>query len=119
MLHFNNHNDQDGLTRDSLHKIRPLLNIVKKTLDGTEVMDYSWTCPAEASCWAKFLGLFTRKQLNLNESKIKFGGFAYTSELYQKKYEALGIEINAKCEDILHILPIRSNAADGQRTADG
>jgi hypothetical protein len=24
-----------------------------------------------------------------------------------------------ECEDILHILPIRSNAADGQRTADG
>jgi len=70
--------------------------------DGTEVTDYSWTCPTEASCWAKFhefyepKGLFTRKQLNLNESKIKFGGVVYTSELYQKKYEALGIEINAK-----------------------
>ncbi len=31
---------------------------------------------------------------------------------------ALGILLGS-CEDILHILPIGSNAADGQRTADG
>jgi len=32
MLHFNNNVDQDGLAKDSLHKIRPLLKILKKTL---------------------------------------------------------------------------------------
>ncbi len=28
-------------------------------------------------------------------------------------------QVHSDCEDIQHILPIRSNAADGQRTADG
>ncbi len=32
VLHFNDNNDEEGIARDSLHKIRPLLNIVKKTL---------------------------------------------------------------------------------------
>jgi hypothetical protein len=32
MLHFNNNEDEEGLARDSLHKVRPLLNIIKKTL---------------------------------------------------------------------------------------
>jgi hypothetical protein len=32
MLHFNNNNDEEGLANDSLHKIRPLLQILKKTL---------------------------------------------------------------------------------------
>jgi hypothetical protein len=31
MLHFNNNGDEDGMATDSLHKVRPLLNIVKKT----------------------------------------------------------------------------------------
>ncbi len=32
MLHFNNNEDTDRLQNDSLHKIRPLLNIVKKII---------------------------------------------------------------------------------------
>jgi len=32
VLHFNDNNDEEGRARDSLHKIRPLLNILKKTL---------------------------------------------------------------------------------------
>jgi hypothetical protein len=32
VLHFNDNNDEEGIARDSLHKIWPLLNIVKKTL---------------------------------------------------------------------------------------
>jgi hypothetical protein len=32
MLHFNDNSDADGLSRDSLHKIRPLLEILKKSL---------------------------------------------------------------------------------------
>ena len=31
MLHFNNNEDAEGLARDSLHKVRPLLNIINKT----------------------------------------------------------------------------------------
>jgi hypothetical protein len=31
-LHFNDNEDEDGLKSDSLHKIRPLYSIVKKTL---------------------------------------------------------------------------------------
>ncbi len=70
--------------------------------DGSAVTDYSWTCPDEASCWTKFhdfyepKGLFTKQKLNLNEQKVRFGGVVYTSELYQKKYAALGIEVKKK-----------------------
>jgi len=32
MLHFNNDDDEEGIAKDSLHKIRPLLQIIKKTL---------------------------------------------------------------------------------------
>jgi hypothetical protein len=31
-LHFNKNEDMDGVQNDSLHKVRPLLEIVKKTL---------------------------------------------------------------------------------------
>jgi len=31
-LHFDNNEDTDGVQNDSLHKVRPLLEIVKKTL---------------------------------------------------------------------------------------
>jgi hypothetical protein len=32
VLHFNDNSDIDGAAKDSLHKIRPLLNIIKRTL---------------------------------------------------------------------------------------
>ncbi len=32
MLHFNDNSDEDGINNDSLHKIRPLLEVLKKTL---------------------------------------------------------------------------------------
>ena len=32
MLHFNNNEDEEGMATDALHKVRPLLNIVKKTV---------------------------------------------------------------------------------------
>ena len=55
----------------------------------------------DASCWTKFhefyepQGLFTKKQINVSERKIKFGCPVYTSPLYQKKYTALGIVVNS------------------------
>jgi hypothetical protein len=69
-------------------------------LDGTPVTDYSWTCPADGSCWTRFhdfyepLGLFSRKEINMNEKKIKFAGTLYGNELYQKKYISLGISVS-------------------------
>jgi len=70
--------------------------------DGSDVTDYSWTCEETASCWDKFHtfyskhGLFSSKNIDLNQKKIKFGAVQYSSELYQKKYTALGIEITKK-----------------------
>jgi hypothetical protein len=43
-------------------------------------------------------GLFSKKDINLAENTIKFGNFIYSSELYQKKYKALGIEVNQQDE---------------------
>jgi hypothetical protein len=71
-------------------------------LDGSEVTDFSWTSPNEGSCWTKFhkfylpAGLFNSKQIDVRQQKIKFGAPVYTSQLYQKKYEALGIEVVKK-----------------------
>jgi hypothetical protein len=71
-------------------------------LDGTAVTDYSWTCPEEGSCWAKFHkfyvlhGLFNKKQIDVSNKKLKFGAPVYTSQLYQRKYAALGIEVVKK-----------------------
>ena len=70
--------------------------------DGSDVTDYSWTCEETASCWDKFHsfysqhGLFNSKNLDLNQKRIKFGAVQYTSDLYQKKYAALGITIKKK-----------------------
>ncbi len=33
MLHFNDNEDKEGMNSDSIHKIRPLLNIIKLTLN--------------------------------------------------------------------------------------
>jgi hypothetical protein len=69
-----------------------------------KVIDYSWTCPTKTSCWNKFRdyylpkGLFSKKEINLSENTIKFGNFIYSSELYQKKYKVLGIEVNQQDE---------------------
>jgi len=94
-----------------LHKVRLCLSVqpprslslpalIKR--DGSDVTDYSWTCEETASCWDKFHtfyskhGLFSSKNIDLNQKKIKFGAVQYSSELYQKKYTALGIEITKK-----------------------
>jgi hypothetical protein len=69
-------------------------------VNGEKVTDYSWSCPTKTSCWNKFhyyylpKGLFSKKQINLTENTIKFRNSVYSSELYQKKYKALGIEVN-------------------------
>jgi hypothetical protein len=71
---------------------------------GEKVIDYSWTCPTKTSCWNKFHDyylpkkLFSKKEINLSENTIKFGYFIYSSELYQKKYKALGIEVDQQDE---------------------
>jgi hypothetical protein len=73
---------------------------------GEKVIDYSWTCPTKTSCWNKFHDyylpkkLFSKKEINLSENTIKFGYFIYSSELYQKKYKALGIEVNQHDEGL-------------------
>jgi hypothetical protein len=38
VLHFNNNDDDKGIAGDSLHKIRPLLQILKKTLGRYAVL---------------------------------------------------------------------------------
>jgi hypothetical protein len=52
-------------------------------LDGSKVMDLSWTCPDEGSCWEKFQNyLFNSKGIDVSQQKIKFGGPIYISNLY-------------------------------------
>jgi hypothetical protein len=79
----------------------PRIQVLYK-LDGAEVTDFSWTCPEEGSCWSKLHkfyaihGLFNKKQIDINQRKIKFGAPVYTSQLYQRKYKALDFEIVKK-----------------------
>jgi hypothetical protein len=69
-------------------------------LDGSKVTDWSWTCPTKMSYWNKFHefylpnGSFSRKELNMSDGTIKFRNILYLSELYQKKYKALGIKVS-------------------------
>ncbi len=62
VLHFNDYNDEEGIAQDSLHKIRPLLNIVKKTLGqyaviGSEI-SYDEATMANKSCFGRNLICF-------------------------------------------------------------
>jgi hypothetical protein len=41
LLHFNDNEDEEGRQKDSLHKIRPLLNILKITLGKYEFLAVS------------------------------------------------------------------------------
>jgi hypothetical protein len=69
---------------------------------GTYVTDYSWTSNSTSSCWNKFhdfyepQGLFSKSKLDFTPDKIKFSSYVYTSDLYQKKYLALGIVTGQK-----------------------
>jgi hypothetical protein len=70
--------------------------------DGEEVSDFSWTCEETGSCRTKFHnfydreGLFVKRDVNLNERKLCFAGVKYTSQIHQKKYAALGVEVQQK-----------------------
>ena len=62
VLHFNDNDDEDGKKSDSLHKVRPLLNIVKNTLGryavcGSEV-SYDEATMANKSSYGRFLICF-------------------------------------------------------------
>jgi hypothetical protein len=74
-----------------------------KKKDGSLVTDWDWTCNQEKSCWAKYHdfylphGLFNTYFFFDNVGKTgKFSQCIYTSELYQKKYAALGVEVKSK-----------------------
>jgi hypothetical protein len=64
MLHFNDNNNIEGIPKDSLHKVRPLLEILKKTLvkysvSGTEFSfnEATWLVSAikPGDCYASTL----------------------------------------------------------------
>jgi len=55
-------------------------------VDGTDVTDFSWACK----------GLFTKTKIDLTSDKIKFVSYCSSSDLYKKKYTALGIETGRK-----------------------
>jgi hypothetical protein len=71
-------------------------------VDGSDVTDFSWTCQKQASCGDKFHqfylpnGLYNESNIDLNQRKIKFGSVQFLSELHQKKYEALRVEVKRK-----------------------
>jgi hypothetical protein len=70
--------------------------------DESDVTDYFWTSQIEGSCWDKFhqfylpKGLYNACNIDLNQRKIKFGQVNFSSKLYQKKLEALGVEVKKK-----------------------
>ncbi len=70
--------------------------------ESGHVTDYSWTSQIEGSCWDKFhqfylpKGLYNACNIDLNQRKIKFGQVNFSSKLYQKKLEALGVEVKKK-----------------------
>jgi len=55
MLHFNNNEDHDGMQEDSLHKVRPLLEIVKRTISryATPGSEFSFD-GATMACFSRY-----------------------------------------------------------------
>jgi hypothetical protein len=86
----------------SIHKARKDSDPKLVTKRGTPVTDWSWTADYEESCWKKFhhfyepKGLFNRKVINISDGTIKFGTVNYSSDLYQKKYAAMGYKSSTK-----------------------
>jgi hypothetical protein len=86
----------------SIHKARKDSDPKLVTKRGTPVTDWSWTADYEESCWKKFhhfyepKGLFNRKVVNISDGTIKFGTVNYSSDLYQKKYAAMGYKSSTK-----------------------
>jgi hypothetical protein len=74
-----------------IHGPRSELEPKLTKVDGTSVMDYSWTCNSTSSCWNKFHdfyephGLIIMCKIDVTGDKLKFGAYANTSDLYQKK----------------------------------
>jgi len=74
--------------------------LIKK--DGSPVTDWDWTCQSEDTCWNKFHdfylpnGLFNNNISLSSSQKCKFAEFVCSSDLYQKKYAALGIPVKRK-----------------------
>ena len=70
--------------------------------DGAPVTDWTWTCQRTDTCWNKFHtfylpnGLFNNNICLSSPHKCKFAGIVYSSELYLKKYAALGISLHYK-----------------------
>ena len=62
MLHFNDNEDEEGREKDSLHKIRPLLNILKLTLGKYAIFESELSLDeatmANKSSYARFLICF-------------------------------------------------------------
>lgn len=92
-----------GVVMCTNHGICLCTNIVKARgisvpklykLDRTAVTEYSWTCSMDASCWMKFHEFYEPWQINVSE-KIKSRCPVCTSDLYQKKYTALGIVVHS------------------------
>jgi hypothetical protein len=85
-----------------VHPPRSMVQPESIKCDGSDVTDFSWTSPETASCWDKFHifyaghGLFSNKNMDLTQKKFKFGAVQYSSNLYQKKYVALGISVKKK-----------------------
>jgi hypothetical protein len=70
----------------------------KKT-DRRDTSDFSWMCKETASLFHNFYtghGLFSCKNIDLNQKKIKFGFVQYSCDLYQKKYAALFTTVKKK-----------------------
>jgi hypothetical protein len=87
--------DNRPAREDSKHKL------VKK--DGSDVTDWTWMDRTNQSCRSKFhnfyqpQGLFNNHfHVDVQAKKCKFAQFKYSSDLYQKKYNALGIEIQCR-----------------------
>jgi Transposase IS4 len=88
MLHFNDNSDADGLSRDSLHKIRPLLEILKKSLGryGDLGSEYSFD-EATMACFSRYgRGLISfnpKKPTGKFHFKIYMLCCAYTNLVYK------------------------------------
>ena len=97
MLHWENGRE---IEEEPAEKMEELPSSIKE--DGIYVTDFSWTSNLTSSFWNKFhdfyepQGLFSKSKLDFTSNKIKLSSYLYMSDLYQKKYSALGIVTGRK-----------------------
>ncbi len=105
-LHFNYKSDEDGINNDSLHKIHPLLEVLKKTLGRYGKLGSEFSCDqATMACFCRYghglLSFNPQKSTGKFHINIYMLCFAITNLVYKTRIHTKdGSDANVEEEDM-------------------